>query len=230
MRKPLFPLLGVALVGLFVLNAAASPVLPDQQTSAKKSATAKTPRFPIPAERASGRKDAPIVIEVFSDFECPFCRDWYATTLTRVIDDYCSKGKVYLVHHEFPLKQHRYSRDAARWALACAGIGAYELAAAALFRDQEIWGRSGNIEATMASVLTAQELKKVKQAMVDSKEQIESVLESDIFMGNTFRVDGTPAFRILVHGTLVYAGHGEQGTTPPRYSILKRYLDEQLAK
>ena len=114
--------------------------------------------------------------------------------------------------------------------LACAGIGAYELAAAALFRDQEIWGRSGNIEATMASVLTPEELKKVKQAMVESKEQIESVLEHDIFVGNTFRVDGTPAFRILVHGTVAYEGHGEQGTAPPRYSILKRYLDEQLAK
>ena len=203
MRRHLFPLLGVVLLGLVVSDASAS--------------AAKAKPFSIPTERGSGRKNAPIVIEVFTDFQCPGCRVFYLQTLTRVIEDYCNKGKVYLIHREFPLNRpdHRYSRDAARWAVACAGIGQYELAAAALFRDQAIWERSGNIEATMASVLTPAELKKVKEEMTASKEKIDAALERDIFAGNTFQIRGTPAFRILLHGTEVYASHGEPGAGYP---------------
>jgi protein-disulfide isomerase len=215
MRKQLLPLLGLVLVGLLASEASA--------------ATTKA-AFSIPTERASGPKNAPIVIEVFTDFQCPHCSEFYLRTLTRVIEDYCSKGKVYLIHREFPLKQMPYSREAARWALACAGIGQYELAAAALFRDQAIWGRSGNIEPTMASVLTPAELKKVKQEMIDSKQKIDSALERDIFVGNTFQVHGTPAFRILAHGAEAYVSRGDPGVGFPSYPILRRYLDEKLAK
>ena len=47
---------------------------------------------------------------------------------------------------------------------------------------------------------------------------------------------GTPSFRILVHGTEVFADHDEPDKltpTTPRlktYANLKRYLDEQLPK
>ena len=82
----------------------------------------------------------------------------------------------------------------------------------------------------MASVLTPAELKLVKQEMTGSKAQIESALERDIFAGNTFQIRGTPAFRILLHGTEVYASHGEPGVGYPSYGILKRFLDEKLAK
>jgi protein-disulfide isomerase len=216
MCKRFLPLLGVVLVALMVSEASA--------------ATTKAATFSIPTERASGQKNAPIVIEVFTDFQCPHCSEFYLQTLTRVMEDYCSKGKVYLIHREFPLHQFHYSREAARWALACAGIGQYDLAAAALFRDQMIWGRSGNIEPTIASVLTPAELKKVKQEMTDSKQKIDSALERDIFAGNTFQIHGTPSFRILVHGSEVYASHGDPGTSFPSYVILKRFLDEKLAK
>jgi protein-disulfide isomerase len=230
MPKNMLPLLGVVLLSVVITHASSTAVA-DQSTTAKKAA-AKAQPLSIPAERASGRKDAPIVIEVFTDFQCPGCREFYLQTLTRVIEDYCSKGKVYLIHRECPLNRpdHRYSRDAARWALACAGLGKYELAAAALFRDQAIWEKSGNIEATMASVLSPAELQKVKRAMKDSADTIESVLQRDIFIGNQFPIRGTPAFRILVHGTEAYAAHGEPGNPWPSYSILKRYLDEKLAK
>jgi protein-disulfide isomerase len=220
-------MLAVTLLVITVCSASAAVADP------QKAATAKAQPFSIPAERASGSKNAPIVIEVFSDFQCPFCRAWYLQTLTRVIEDYCSKGKVYLVHREFPIPRpdHRYSPEAARWALACSGIGKYEVVAAALFRDQETWERTGKIEATVASVLTPAELQKVKLEMTRSKEKIESALEQDIVMANQLPLAGTPAFRILKNGKVIYTAHGEAtGPPPPAYNILKKYLDEQLAK
>ena len=190
----------------------------------------------IPEERGAGSKDAPIVIEVFSDFQCHGCAEFYLQTLQRVIEDYSNTGKVYLIHREYPLAipSHRYARDAARWALACAAIGQYERAAAALFHDQSTWGVSGNIEATMASVLTPAELASVKQCMKDNGAEIEAALARDLSIGRSFPVHGTPSFRIVVRGSEVFADHDEPGKASHNllksYASLKQYLDEQLAK
>jgi protein-disulfide isomerase len=191
--------------------------------------------FSIPDERGAGNKGAPIVIEVFGDFQCHGCAEFYLQTLTHVIEDYSNKGKVYLIHREYPLAlpSHRYARDAARWALACAAIGQYERAAAALFRDQSTWGEGGDIEATIASVLTPAELASVKQAMKDNGEEIEAALAHDMSIGRSFPVHGLPSFRIVVRGSEVFADHDEPAKGLPNlktYLSLKRYLDEQLGK
>ena len=190
----------------------------------------------IPDERGAGSKEAPIVIEVFGDFQCHGCAAFYLQTLTRVIENYCNKGMVHLIHHEYPLPipSHRYARDAARWALACAAIGKYEPAAAALFRNQSTWGGSGDIESTIASVLTPAELARVKQIMKDQGEEIDAALAHDIAIGHSFPVHGIPSFRIVVHGKEMFADHDEPGTDSynklDSYPSLKRFLDEQLGK
>jgi protein-disulfide isomerase len=190
---------------------------------------------PIPDERGVGSKEAPIVIEVFSDFQCRGCAEFYLQTLARVIEEYGSKGKVYLIHREYPLAlpSHRFARDAARWALASAAIGRYERAAAALFHDQSTWGESGDIEATIASVLTPAELTDVKQAIKDNGEEIEAALAHDVSLGRSFPVHGLPSFRIVVRGSEVFADHDEPQKGLPNlksYLSLKRYFDEQLDK
>jgi protein-disulfide isomerase len=186
-------------------------------------------------ERGVGSKNAPIVIEVFSDFQCRGCAEFYLQTLMRVIEDYSNKGKVYLIHREYPLSipSHRYARDAARWALACAAIGQYDRAAAALFHDQSTWGESGEIAAIITSVLAPADLASVKQAMKDNGAEIEAALAHDISFGRSFPAHGLPSFRIVVRGREVFADHDEPEKGLPNlksYPDLKRYLDEELAK
>ena len=153
-----------------------------------------------------------------------------------MIEEYSKSGKVYFLHREYPLPIHRYAREAARWALACAGIGQYEKASAALFRDQPIWGKNGDIEATIASTLTSSELAAVKLALKDAGDKIDAALERDLSIGRAFPVHGTPAFRILLHGTEIFADHDEPEKilpTDPKlksYPALKLYLDEKLSK
>src|SRR5215469_18144271 len=65
--------------------------------------------FSIPDERSVGSKDAPIIIEVFSDFQCHGCAEFYLQALARTIEDYSNKGKVYLIHHEYPLPTPSHS-------------------------------------------------------------------------------------------------------------------------
>ena len=80
-------------------------------------AMAKPPQNPgdvsdVDPHKAFGSKTAPLVLEVFSDFQCPACKTLYATTNRQLIDNYVSNGKVFLIHRDFPLPMHAHSRVA----------------------------------------------------------------------------------------------------------------------
>src|SRR5262245_5573760 len=73
-----------------------------------------------PPEEAvlGGSLDAPIKLEIFSDFQCPSCRALYMDTIKQVLAEYCTQGKVCVVYRDFPLQMHQYAREAARYAQA----------------------------------------------------------------------------------------------------------------
>jgi len=62
-----------------------------------------------------GPADAPVVIAVFSDFECVYCRR-LVPLLEQVLEK--NSGKVKLVFKNFPLQSHKNARKAAAAALA----------------------------------------------------------------------------------------------------------------
>jgi protein-disulfide isomerase len=123
-----------------------------------------------PAVRGSGQilggsLDAPIRIEVFSDFECPSCRELYLDVMRRVLVDYSIQNKVCLIYHEYPLKIHRYSREAARYAESVSRLGREKLLMVydVLFMEQAQWSQDGRVEASVAKALSRTELQKVKK-------------------------------------------------------------------
>src|SRR5713226_8522259 len=76
--------------------------------------------------RSRGIPTAPILIEVYSDFQCPSCKALYERTLVPLMFDYVDKGRVYLIHHEFPITQlHPHAMEAACYALAANRVGKY---------------------------------------------------------------------------------------------------------
>jgi protein-disulfide isomerase len=79
---------------------------------------------PVRASVASapflGRPDAPVTIIEFSDYQCPFCQRFFATTLPLLKKDYIDTGKVRYVFRDFPLEMHPEAQKAAE-AAHCAG-------------------------------------------------------------------------------------------------------------
>jgi protein-disulfide isomerase len=68
-----------------------------------------------------GRADAPVTIVEFSDYQCPFCQRFFATTLPALKADYIATGKVRYVFRDYPIDQiHPHARKAAE-AAHCAG-------------------------------------------------------------------------------------------------------------
>ena len=188
-------------------------------TGAARAQT-KAPTAEVAPVKALGSKSAPITMEVFSDYQCPACGQLYVQTLRQVIDNYVSAGKVYLVHRDFPLSAHKYSRDAARWANAAAQIGKFEKVEEALYTRREAWENSGNIEAVVAAVLSPAELKKARALVQSGK--LDAVIDKDAALGGTFQVQQTPTSIVTCRGQ-TYPIVGMVS-----YSILRRFFDDLL--
>jgi len=177
----------------------------------------------IDPTKSFGSKNAGVTMEIFSDFQCPACKQLFTTTTQRIMDDYVNTGKVYMVHRDYPLPMHAYSRVAASYSRAAAHIGKCEPVEQALFQNQEKWEVNGDVKGIVAAVLTPAEMKRV-QAIVDSRE-LEPMIDKDRQMGQAYVVNQTPTSII----------HGKDGQSFPvvgyvSYDVLKSFLDQLVSQ
>ncbi|NCN52248.1 thioredoxin domain-containing protein [Candidatus Parcubacteria bacterium] len=56
------------------------------------------------ADHILGNPNAPIMIVEYSDYDCPFCKNFHET-MKKIMDDYGAGGKVAWVYRYFPLQQ-----------------------------------------------------------------------------------------------------------------------------
>jgi protein-disulfide isomerase len=197
-----------------VVVAKAAPLPPAPQSVAGLS--------DVDPHKAFGSKNAPVTMEVFSDYQCPACKTLFATTNRRLMDDYVSTGKVYLVHRDFPLPMHAHSRVAARYARAAAQIGKVEAVEQALFQSQEKWEQSGDVDGTVAAVLSPAEMAKVRALVKGGT--VEPMIDKDYALGQTYRVNQTPTTIFHCKGqTFPYSG-------VMTYDTLKTFLDQLLSQ
>ena len=170
---------------------------------------------------ASGSKNAPIVMEVFSDFQCPACKTLFMTTNRQVMENYVSTGKVYLIHRDFPLPMHAHSQVAAQYSRAAAHIGKFEPVDQALFENQEKWEQTGDVDGTVAAVLSPAEMTKVRALVKGGT--LNPLIQKDVALGKIYNVNQTPTTVFHAKGqTYPYAG-------VMSYDILRNFLD-QLSK
>jgi len=198
-----------ALLAATALCAAATP----QQTRLTPAA--------LTVAKSFGSASAPIRIDEFSDYQCPSCPAFYQNTLCLVIDNYVSTGKVFVVHHDFPL--HPHSRDAARWANAAAAAGHFETIEQQLFSKQDDWGATGKIEPVIAAVLSPAELKKIQAIYQQDATQLDAAIDHDVSLGQQEAVNATPSIFVTAHGSTQALPPG--GTS---YTLMKQYLDYLL--
>jgi protein-disulfide isomerase len=175
-----------------------------------------------PSGRAVGPVISKVRIDVFSDFECPACKSLAEGTLRRIKDEYALKGRIRLVHHDFPLPQHKHATQAAVLAAAAERFGKFDQVAEALFRQQESWSRTGRVEEAVDSVLTPEERKRIREIAKDPA--IAAAIQRDIELGRRTNVKSTPTM-IITHN-----GQPNPVVGVVSYPILSRLLDQLLAE
>ena len=169
-----------------------------------------------------GSKNAPIAMEVFSDFQCPACKALFLKVNQKLMDNYVITGKVYLIHRDFPLAMHAYSRVAARYARAAAQLGKAESVEQVLFENQEKWEQNGDVDGTVAKVVSPGEMTKIRALVKGTT--LDPLIDKDFALGQGYRVNQTPT-------TIIHS----KGQTIPvvgqvSYDDLKSLLDHLLSQ
>jgi protein-disulfide isomerase len=166
-----------------------------------------------------GSVNAPIRLEVFSDFQCSACREFYLGTIRQVLQEYCSKDKVCVIYHEYPLSIHQYAREAARYSEAASRLGQQKLLPVydSLFTDQAQWSQNGSLEVTVAKALPRDDFLKLKKIMLDPS--INSAIDREVELGMRREVRSTPTTFIY------YIGKQQKVEGLVTYIVMKQFID-----
>jgi len=174
----------------------------------------------VDPHKTRGSKSAPIIMETFSDFQCPACKQLYMGTSRQLNDNYVATGKVFAIHRDFPLPGHAYSRIAARYGRAAAQLGRLEQVEQVLFENQEKWEQTGDVDGTVASVLSPADMTKIRALIKNPA--IDAAIEKDLALGRTYAVNQTPT--TIIH----YKGQTYPVVGIVSYDVLHQFLDQLL--
>ena len=172
-------------------EAAAGPAIRFEDLPVTRLARDRVPR-PNAANPSLGAQNAPVVVQMWSDFECPFCADAHPV-LTELLRVY--QGRVRLVWHDYPLPFHAHARLAAN-----AGREAYAQGGASAFwkfHDAVYEAPSGELDASKLEQyagIAGLDGTRFRAALSTLRHDPE--VTQDVNSGNAVGVDGTPAFLV----------------------------------
>jgi protein-disulfide isomerase len=137
-----------------------------------------------------GKKDAPVTIVAFTDFQCPFCSRFH-TPFQEALKAY--SGKANFIIKNYPLPFHPFAKPAAKVALAAGEQGKYFEMADILLENQQKLNDEGYKELAKKVGLNVDKLMK---DLKDKDAEYEEILDKDTQLASTVDVRGTPTFFI----------------------------------
>lgn len=146
-----------------------------------------------------GDPDAPVIVEEYSSYQCPFCGRFFTETYPDLMSRYVEQGKVLYIFNDFPLAgqpQSPKAAEAARCAGEVAGAQAFWDMHDVIFGNQGEW--SGRSDAEDLFKGYASDLGLDQPAFdecLDSGRTADTV-QADWQEGRTRGVNGTPSFFI----------------------------------
>lgn len=203
-----------------LLLTAQTPAAPKKASEHSALAAASIPKN----FKESGSPTAPVTVELYTDYECPACRAFYMETLPSLNSEFVATGKVRLVHRDYPLPQHQYSKQATRYANAAGVIGKYDIVANQIFVTQPEWAQNGNVDAAVAKVLSPADMEKVRALVKSDSHLDDSVVQDQAMANNTDHLNQTPTIVIVSKGKRDVISGGVN------YTILKAYLNQKLGQ
>lgn len=91
------------------------------------------------AARTRGSADAPVTVYEISDFQCPYCAQFWHETMPALEREYVARGRIRLVFVNFPLPMHPNAEPAAELAMCAARQDKFWAMHDLLFRYQARW-------------------------------------------------------------------------------------------
>ncbi len=165
-----------------------------------------------------GDENAPVTIIEFSDFECPFCGQFYTQSLPQIIKEYVDTGKAKIYYRHLPLAFHPQARPAA-------------LASECANEQDAFWKYHDLLFENSSAIKTATTDKYVEWATSIglNSNQFKTCLESEKYAKN---VDGDSAAAAAAgaSGTPTFYINGQQLVGAQPFASFKAVIDAELAK
>lgn len=136
--------------------------------------------------------EAELVLVEFSDFECPFCRDFWPV-VTQLGETY--NGRISIVYRHFPIPGHRNAIPAARASEAAANQGKFWEMHDEMFAGAPALAQS-DLEGYATAIGLDVEKFKTDMASQDSSNKV----TEDYEYGKSVKVMGTPTFFTIHNG------------------------------
>ncbi|PTL76781.1 thioredoxin domain-containing protein [Vitiosangium sp. GDMCC 1.1324] len=146
---------------------------------------AATPRREAPSQ---GPADAKVTVEVWSDFQCPFCSRG-STTVKQLREKY--GDQIRIVFRHYPLPAHKDARLAAAASMAAAEQGRFWDFHDALFQQQKELDRASLEKLAGKLNLDVERFKRALDTGV-----YDNYVEADVVEGRQRGIMGTPTFFI----------------------------------
>ncbi len=149
-----------------------------------------------------GRADAPLQLEAYEDFQCPFCLRFTAFQEGQLLEQYVKTGQLRLTYRHFPVFPGRESVQAAQASLCAAEQNAFWEYHHKLFRVQAEAGQLER-ERINAGRFSDENLKRYAQELGLKMEQFNACFDSDKYLdqvqkdkadGQSYGLTGTPSF------------------------------------
>ncbi len=189
---------------------------PPGRSSAILQPTSKAPvRYNVPVGNnpSIGPENAPVTLIEFSDYECPYCREWQAETYPQLMSAY--QGKIRFVYRDFPLTGLHANASPAAEAADCAGEqGKYWPFHDKLFGGELALGPDAYLQYAADLGL---DIDKFKNCLETNKYQ--AAVEANYSFAYNLGVQSTPTF--FINGLAVV------GAQP--FSVFKQIIDQELA-
>jgi protein-disulfide isomerase len=183
--------------------------------------------IPLGDSPTMGSPSAPVTMIEFSDFQCPFCGQYYTQTLPEVEKNYIDSGKVRFVFKNMPLDNlHPNARAAANGAECANEQNKFWKYHNKLFESQNSWAGLPGRNATDTFKQYAADLGLDSNAFntcVDSGKYADKV-NKDYQDGSNYGVSGTPTF---------FIGNDKRGYVKvvgaQPFSVFQQQLDSELS-
>lgn len=174
-----------------------------------------TPLDDFRAERTRGRADAPATMYEMSDFQCPYCGQFWRETLPAIERDYVATGKLRLVFVNMPLSIHPNAEPAAELAMCAARQHKFWQMHDLLFRNQDQWADLGEPGSYFLSLGDSLHLNRSQLQECLRTKATRAVVEADFDGSRRSGATSTPTF--YVEGEMIV------GSQP--YGLFKQVLD-----
>jgi protein-disulfide isomerase len=91
-------IIAIVFISLGALAIAFLLIYPNLKPVGEIATVEPNPR-PQAVMNAMGDPNAPVTILEYSDFQCPYCRQFWENTEAQIVENYVKTGKVYFVYH-----------------------------------------------------------------------------------------------------------------------------------